>query len=62
MNVKFPQITSYKLHFTCVFTILVKFDTYFLGLPREIFFGVNTDDYIITSLALGKCKIECIML
>ena len=44
MNVKFPQITSYKLHFTCVFTILVKFDTYFLELPREIFFGVNTDD------------------
>ena len=30
--------------FTCVFTILVKFDSYFLGLPWEIVFGVITDN------------------
>ena len=30
--------------FTCVFTILVKFDIYFLGLPWEIVFGVITDN------------------
>ena len=42
-----------KLHLTreifrilpeCVITILVKFDLHFLRLPREIFFGVTTDD------------------
>ena len=27
-------------NFNCVFTILLKFDIHFLGLPREIFFGV----------------------
>ena len=31
------------LEFTCIITILVKFDVYFLGLPWEIFFGVTTD-------------------
>ena len=31
-------------NFTRVFTILLKFDIYFLGLPWEIFFGVITDD------------------
>ena len=30
-------------NFTCVFTILVKFDIHFLGLPCEILFGVITD-------------------
>ena len=40
---------NYILHmkfqnFTCVFTILVKFDIHFLGLPWQIFFGVITDD------------------
>ena len=30
--------------FAFVFTILGKFDIHFLGLPREIFFGVITDD------------------
>ena len=30
--------------FTCVFTILGKFDIYFLGLPWEIVFGVITDN------------------
>ena len=47
MNVKFDKITSYTMNvqnFTCVFTILVKFDIHFLGLPREIFFGVITHD------------------
>ena len=47
MNVKFQKITYYTLNFqkfTCVFTILVKFDIHFLGLPKEIFFGVTTDD------------------
>ena len=32
--------------FTCVITILVKFDIYFLWLPWEIFFGVTTDDLL----------------
>ena len=31
-------------NFTCVFTILVKFDIQFLRLPCEIFFVVITDD------------------
>ena len=40
---------NYILHmkfqnFTCVFTILVKFDIHFLGLPWQILFGVITDD------------------
>ena len=59
MNVKFHRITSYTWNFQnfkCVITILVKFDIHFLGLPWEIFFGVTTDDYFITSSALGKCK------
>ena len=33
-------------NFKCVITILVKFDIHFLGLPREIFFGVTTDDLL----------------
>ena len=34
-------------NFVCVFTILVKFDIYFLGLPGElIVFGVITDNYL----------------
>ena len=39
MNVKLHKITSYKnfQNFNCVFTILVKFDIHFLGLPWEIF-------------------------
>ena len=39
MNVKFHKIASYTLDFqkfTCVFTILVKFDIHFLGLAWEI--------------------------
>ena len=47
MKVKFHTITPYTLNFqnfTCVFTILEKFDIRFLGLPREIFLGVMTDD------------------
>ena len=39
MNVKFHKMRSHTSHFqniTCVFTILVKFDIYFLGLLREI--------------------------
>ena len=40
---------NYILHmkfqnFTSFFTILVKLDIYFLGIPWEIFFGVATDD------------------
>ena len=49
MNVKFHKITSYTWNFqnfTCVITILVKFDIHFLGLPWEIFFGVTTDDLL----------------
>ena len=47
MNVKFHTITPYTLkfpNFTCVFTIVVKFDIRFLGLPQEIFLGVIADD------------------
>ena len=47
MNVKFHKITSFTKKFpsfTCVFTILVKFDIHFLGLPREILLGVITHD------------------
>ena len=47
MNVKFYKITSYTRNvqnFTSVFTILVKFVIHFLGLPREIFFDVITDN------------------
>ena len=29
-------------NFSCIFTILVKFDIYFLGLPWEIVFGLTT--------------------
>ena len=52
-------ITSYTLNFQnfcCVFTILVKFDIYFLRIPWEIFFGVSTDDHLHLSLVLEKCK------
>ena len=34
-NIKFHNLTSYTINFqnfTCVFTILVKFDVHFLGL------------------------------
>ena len=47
INVKFYKMTSYTWNFqnfTCVFTILVKFDIYFLGLPWEIVFGIITDN------------------
>ena len=49
MNIKFHRITSYTWNFqnfSCVITILVKFDIHFLRLPREIFFGVTTDDLL----------------
>ena len=49
MNAKFHKITPYTLtfkNFTFVFTILVKFDIHFLGIPRAIFFGVITDDLL----------------
>ena len=32
--------------FTCVITILMKFDIHFLELPWEIFFGVTTDELL----------------
>ena len=47
INVKFHKMISYTwnfLNFTCVCTILVKFDIYFLGLPQEIVFGVIADN------------------
>ena len=49
MNVRFYRITSYTWncqYFTCVITILVKFDIYFLGLPWKFFFRVTTDDLL----------------
>ena len=33
-----------NLKFSCVRCRFVKFDIYFLGLQKEIFFGVITDD------------------
>ena len=48
MSVKFRKITpSYSCdfqNFNGVFTILVKFDIHFLGLPWEMFFVVIIDD------------------
>ena len=51
INVKFHNMTPYTWNFqnftgwfTCVFTIIVKFDIYFLGLPWETVFGVITDN------------------
>ena len=47
INVKFHKMTSYTWNFqnfTCVFTILVKFDIYFSGLPCEVVIGVITDN------------------
>ena len=47
MNVKFHkncENTGKILKISCVGCNFVKFDTHFLGLPREIFFGVITDD------------------
>ena len=49
MKVKFHKITSYTWkfqNFTCVITILVKFNIHFLGLPGEIFFDVTTADLL----------------
>ena len=43
------RITSYTQNFqnfTCVITILAKFDVHFLALPREIFLGVTTHDLL----------------
>ena len=47
MNVKFHkncENTSKILKISCARCNFVKFDIHFLGLPREIFFGVITDD------------------
>ena len=47
MNVKFHkncQKTGKILKISCEDVIFVNFNTYFLGLPWEIFFGVITDD------------------
>ena len=47
MNVKVIKITPYTLNlqnFNWALTVLVKFEIHFLGPPREIFFGVITDD------------------
>ena len=60
INVKFHKITSFTWNvqrFTCVFTILVKFDIHFPGLPWDIFFG-SYYRWLITSLGLKKCKKE----
>ena len=40
MNVKFHNFQN----FTFVFTILVKYDIPFVGLPSDTVFGVITDD------------------
>ena len=63
MNVKFHKITpSYSCdfqNFNRVFTILLKVDIHFLGLPWEVFFVVINYRWLITSLGLEKCKKEC---
>ena len=46
MNVKFHKVTSYTRNFqnfTYVITILVKLDIHFIGLPREILFGITKE-------------------
>ena len=47
-DIFYLHFSEYSLHstdtHTDTFTILVKFDIHFLGLPCEIFFGVITDD------------------
>ena len=63
MNVKFHRNTSYTWNFqnfTCVITILVKFEIHFLGLPWEFFFGVTTDALLHLKLLKNvKKKKEC---
>ena len=47
MNVQFDknyENTGKILKISCARCNVVKFDIYFLGLPREIFFGVIKDD------------------
>ena len=47
INLKFLKMTPYRWnfqYFSCVFTILVKFDIYFFGFPWEIVFGVITEN------------------
>ena len=47
MNFKFHKMKSYAqkfTYFTCVYTIPVKFEIKFHGLPLEIVFGVITDN------------------
>ena len=59
MNVKFHKITSYTWifqNFNCVFTILVKFDTYFVRLPWGMFFGVNADQKTNYIFSIWKTK------
>ena len=43
-----PEKTNFKRNedFTCVFSILVKFEIYFLSLPLEIVFGVIADNLL----------------
>ena len=44
INEKFHKMSSYTWNFTCVFTILGKFDINFLRFPWEIVFGAITDN------------------
>ena len=47
INVKFHkncENTGESLKISCARCNFVKFDSHFLGLPQEIFFGVFTDD------------------
>ena len=59
MNVKFQRITSYTWNFqnfTCVITILVKFDIHSLGFPNFLWCYYR---WFITSLAFEQGKKEC---
>ena len=46
--------------FTCVFSIPVKFEICFLGLPKDLFFGVISYN-LLHFIALEKCRKECDM-
>ena len=47
--------------FTCVFSIPVKFEICFLGLPKDLFFGVISYNLLHYFIALEKCTKECNM-
>ena len=56
-NSKASSFTKWNLthdDFTCVFSIPVKFEIYFLGLPFNLFFGLISDPVTYYNLWLLK--------